>query len=167
MKLVVFYLAALTAVLLQVTLLGGNFTFNLVLAVIVVSTLQLRASDVAPIAIISGLLLDIHSGTFFGFNILFLLFASLTAKYVLRLGERAVGFWNVMITLGLLEILYVFIQLVMVFSAEQFRQLSVYLANGITQLILTLLAGALLYMAAMWLQAYQSSGQAKKRWLRG
>lgn len=149
------------------TILGGSFTFNLVLAVIVVSTLQLRASDVAPIAILSGLLLDIHSGTFFGFNILFLLFASVVAKYVLHLGERAVGFWNVIITLGLLEILYLFIQLVMIFSVERFRQLGTYFVAGITQLVLTLLAGAVLYIAAIWLQNYQSSGQAKKRWLRG
>lgn len=149
------------------TILGGSFTFNLVLAVIVVSTLQLRTSDVAPIAILSGLLLDIHSGTFFGFNILFLLFASVVAKYVLHLGERAVGFWNVIITLGLLEILYLFIQLVMIFSVERFRQLGTYFVAGITQLVLTLLAGAVLYIAAIWLQNYQSSGQAKKRWLRG
>ncbi len=167
MKLFVFYLAALIAVLLQITLLGGAFTLNLVLAVIVVSTLQLRASDVAPIAILSGLLLDIHAGTFFGFNIIFLLAASLIAKYVLHLGERAVGFWNVIITLGLLEILYLFIQLVMVFSIERFRQLGTYFFAGVTQLLLTLLAGALLYMAAIWLQSYLSTGQAKKRWLRG
>ncbi len=167
MKLFALYLTALLAVLVQVTFLGGSFTFNLVLAVIVVSTLQFRASDIAPIAIFSGLLLDLHAGTFFGFNIIFLLFASITAKYVLHLGERVVGFWNVMITLGLLEILYLFIQLVMVFSAERFRQLSTYFVSGLTQLLLTLLAGAVLYMAAIWLQNYQVSGQAKKRWLRG
>ncbi len=167
MKLIVFYLAALAAVLLQITLLGGSFTFNLVLAVIVVSTLQLRASDLAPIALVSGLILDIHAGTFFGFNMFFLLFAAVIAKYVVHLGERAVGFWNVIITLGLLEILYLFIQLVMVFSIERFRQLSSYFVAGVIQLTFTLIAGALLYMAAIWLQSYLNSGEVKKRWLRG
>ncbi len=167
MKLIVFYLGALAAVLLQVTMFSGSISVNLVLAVIVVSTLQLRASDVAPIAILSGLLLDIHSGTFFGFNILFLLIASITAKYVVHLGERAVGFWSVIVTLGLLEILYLFIQLVMMFSIERYRQLGVYFVSGLTQLILTLLVGSLLYMAAIWLQNYLTRGQAKKRWLQG
>jgi hypothetical protein len=167
MKLAFYYLVCLLAVLLQITLLGGDYSINLVLAAIIATVAFLRASDVVPIALVCGLLLDLHSGTIFGFHIFFLLFAVLIAKFILHLGERSTGFWNFIFTLGILEVLLLFIQLVTIFSAEMYTQLSSYLVGAIWQVLVTLIAGALLYAGFIKMQDYLGSGRIKKHWLWG
>lgn len=167
MKLAVYYLVCFAAVMVQITLLGGNISANIVLAAIVVSALYLRASDIAPIALICGLMLDIHAGTFFGLNTIFLVAAAMFAKFVLHLGERSSGYWNMVFTLVILEVLYLFIELALIFSADTLRQLFTVLSHDVWQVVLTLIAGSVLYAGSIWLQNYWGRGEIKQRWLRG
>jgi hypothetical protein len=167
MKLIPYYVACLLAVLVQVTLLGGDLSLNLVLAVVIVSSVYLRASDIVPIALICGLLLDLHTGNFFGFNMIFFVLAVLGAKFVLHLGERGNGYWSMIITLGILEILYLFIQFILVFSVERYYQLPAAAIIVLWQVILTILAGSLIYAVSIWWQGYIARSDSKKHWLWG
>jgi len=167
MKLALYYGTCLLAVLVQITLLGGNVSLNIVLATIIASAVFCRASDVIPIALLCGLLLDLHSGMFFGFNIFFLLFAVLIAKLVLHLGERASGFWNVIVTLGILEILQLFVQFVFIFSTDKYTQIGSFFMIAFWQLVLTLTAGAAIYGGFVALQDYLGGNGIKKHWLWG
>lgn len=167
MKLVFYYIVCLVAVALQVTILGGDYSLNIVLASIVATAAFLRASDVIPIALITGLLLDLHTGMPFGFNILFLLFAVLIAKFVLHLGEKSTGFWDVIVTLGILEVLRLFAQLVLVFSVDKYQQVGTFVTSAIWQIIFTLLIGGILYGFFIKMQDYIGAGRVKKHWVWG
>lgn len=167
MKLVFYYIVCLATVALQVTILGGDYSLNIVLAALIATAAFLRASDVIPIALVSGLLLDLHSGMPFGFNIIFLLFAVLIAKFVLHLGEKSTGFWNVIVTLGILEVLRLFVQLVLVFSVDKYQQLGTFMYSAIWQIGLTLVVGGLLYGFFIKMQDYIGAGRVKKHWVWG
>jgi len=154
MKTLLSWLLLLSLVCIQV-IVGQNFglVFALPLSAIllVVFSVFLPFEQLLYMALLAGIFLDFASGQNFGLNMTFLLFIVVFCKLVMRLGQREQSIVVLVLISGLFILLYNFLQLIGIFSADHLSELPGFMSQLGLQLVYSAIWTLVLYYAVSWI----------------
>jgi len=169
MKNFLFWIFILFCAVLQVSL-GSNFgpfraAIPLCLITLIVYSVFVDNEQLLYMALVTGLVLDMASGRYFGLNMFFLLSAVVFCRFGLRLGERTQTLLVAVATTILFVVLYNFLQFAGILNIEHLQALLSFGSQLVLQVVYSIVWAILVYAIAGAISRSKFSFKNTRSWV--
>ena len=169
MKNFLFWIFILFCVVLQISL-GSNIgpfrvAIPLCLITLIAYSVFLNNEQLLYMALVTGLVLDVASGRYFGLNMFFLLSVVVFCKFGLKLGERTQTLLVVIVTTVLFVVLYNFLQFAGMLNIDHIEALPAFGSQLGLQVVYSIVWVALVYAIAAAISTSKFSFKNTRSWV--
>jgi rod shape-determining protein MreD len=169
MKNFLFWVFILFCVALQISL-GSNFgpfrvAIPLCLVTLIAYSVFLNNEQLLYMALVTGLILDIASGRYFGLNMFFLLSVVVFCRFGLKLGERSQTLLVVLATTVLFVVLYNFLQFAGMLNIDHIEALASFASQLALQIVYSIVWVVLVYAIARAISTSKLSLKNTRSWV--